>query len=62
MRGDRELATALFQQAINLMRRDRPPRQKLNSSDWRLLDSLVTDDEIKVALKPYFAVVETLWG
>lgn len=62
MRRDRELASMLFQQAINLLRQHRPPKQKLDSADWRLLDSLVTDDEIKTALKPYFAVVETVWG
>jgi hypothetical protein len=52
----------LFQQAISLVRRRRPPKQKLDSSDWRLLDSLVTDENLKTALKPYFAVVETVWG
>lgn len=62
MRGDPELASVLFQQALNLMRRDRPARQKLDSADWRLLDSLVADDKIKATLKPYFAVVETIWG
>ncbi len=62
MREDPELASVLFQQAITLMRRQRPARQKLDSADWRLLDSLVADDEIKAPLKPYFAVVETLWG
>jgi tetratricopeptide (TPR) repeat protein len=62
MRKDAELASVLFQQAISLMRRQRPVRQKLDSGDWRLLDSLVADDETKAALKPYFAVVETLWG
>ena len=62
MRKDVELAKALFQQAINLMRRQRPPKQKLDRADWQLLDSLVTDDETKEPLKPYFAVVATLWG
>jgi tetratricopeptide (TPR) repeat protein len=62
MRGDQELASALFQQAINLSRRQRPPRKKLDGADWRLLNSLVADDELKATLKPYFAVVETLWG
>ncbi len=62
MRQDRELASVLFQQAINLFRSQRPPKRKLDSADWRLLDSLVTDDEMKAALKPYFVVVETLWG
>jgi tetratricopeptide (TPR) repeat protein len=62
MRKDVELATALFQQAINLLRRQRPPKQKLDRADWQLLDSLVTDDETKTPLKSYFAVVETLWG
>jgi tetratricopeptide (TPR) repeat protein len=62
MRKDAELAAILFQQAINLQRRERPPRQKLQSADWRLLDSLVADDEIKSPLKTYFAVVERLWG
>jgi tetratricopeptide (TPR) repeat protein len=62
MYGDAEVAGILFQQAIGLLRYQRPPRKKLDSADWRLLDSLVTDDEIKKVLKPYFAVVETLWG
>ncbi len=62
MRKDPELASVLFQQSINLMRRQRPVKQKLDSADWRLLDSLVADDETKATLKPYFAVVETLWG
>jgi tetratricopeptide (TPR) repeat protein len=62
MRQDGELAATLFQQAIDLLQRGRPPKQKLDSTDWRLLDSLVTDDELKTGLKRYFAVVETLWG
>jgi tetratricopeptide (TPR) repeat protein len=62
MRGDSDLAARLFQQAINLLRRQRPPKKKLESADWRLLDSLVTDEETKKALKSYFAVVETIWG
>jgi tetratricopeptide (TPR) repeat protein len=62
MRDDEQLASVLFQQAISLVRRRRPPKQKLDSSDWRLLDSLVTDENLKTALKPYFAVVETVWG
>ena len=62
MRNDAELASALFQQAIQMMRTERPPKQKLDSDDWRLLDSLVTDDATKSKLKPYFAVLETLWG
>jgi tetratricopeptide (TPR) repeat protein len=61
MHGDRELAQRFYQQSIDRMRHERPPKQKLDSADWRLLDSLVTDDELKTALKPYFAVVETLW-
>ncbi len=61
MKEDGELAAVLLQQAINLIRRERPPRQKLDSEDWRLLDALVTDDETKARLRTYFAVVETLW-
>jgi tetratricopeptide (TPR) repeat protein len=61
MRKDAEMASKLFQYAINVLRRVRPPKQKLDSADWRLLDSLVRDDELKKTLKPYFAVVETLW-
>jgi len=61
MYGDAEVAANLFQQAIGLLRYQRPPKKKLDSSDWRLLDNLVNNDEIKKALKPYFAVVETLW-
>jgi len=62
MRKDDELAGALFQQAINMQRRQRPPKKKLDSTDWHLLDSLVSDEEAKTALKSYFAVIETLWG
>ena len=61
MYADAEVAANLFQQAIGLLRYQRPPKKKLDSSDWRLLDSLVTNEEIKKALRPYFAVVETLW-
>jgi len=62
MRQDTEVATALFQQAINMLRGRRPPKQKLDRADWQLLDLLVKDDKIKTPLKPYFAVVESLWG
>jgi len=62
MRKDAELAGLLFQQAINMQRRQRPPKKKLDSTDWQLLDSLVKDEEVKTALKPYFAVIATLWG
>jgi hypothetical protein len=62
MRNDGEVASLLFQQAIGILRRDRPPRQKLSGDDWRLLSSLVADDEIKAQLKKHFGIVETLWG
>lgn len=62
MYGDSDLAARLFQEAINVLRRQRPPRKKLESADWRLLDSLVPDEEAKKTLKPYFVVVETIWG
>lgn len=61
MRDDPELAAVLFQRAISVLRRGRPPRQKLESSDWHLLDSLVSDGKTKAALKPYFAVIDRLW-
>ena len=62
MRKDVEVATALFQQAINIMRRQRPPKQKLDRADWQLLDSLVENEDIKEPLRSFFAVVATLWG
>jgi tetratricopeptide (TPR) repeat protein len=62
MREDAEMAATLFQQAINMLRMRRPPKQKLDRSDWQLLDLLVKDDKIKSPLKSYFAVVESLWG
>ncbi|MGD2207230.1 MAG: tetratricopeptide repeat protein [Anaerolineae bacterium] len=62
MRGDPRLASALFQQAINLLRRSRPPKKKLDKADWDLLDSLVDDNRIKAKLKTLFAVIETPWG
>jgi tetratricopeptide (TPR) repeat protein len=61
MRDDVELAARFFQQAINAVRHARPPKHKLDSADWRLLDALVSNPETKKALKTYFAVVETLW-
>jgi len=60
MHDDVELAEKLFQRAIDLSRQRRLLLQKLDGADWRLLDSLVADDEIKAPLKSYFAVVETL--
>lgn len=62
MHRNRDLAANLFQSAIEALRRSRPPKQKLDSAEWRLLDSLVADEGIKAALKPYFAVVETVWS
>jgi tetratricopeptide (TPR) repeat protein len=62
MRGDRQKAQQAFQRTIDMLRSSRPPKHKLDSADWRLLDSLVTDEELKTLLKPYFAVVETVWG
>ncbi len=62
MRGDRQEAQQALERAIDLSRRSRPPKRKLDSADWRLLDSLVVDEELKAVLKPYFAVVETVWG
>ena len=62
MHDDQEVALSSLERTTELMRRGRPPKQKLDSADWRLLDSLVSDEEMKEALKPYFAVVETLWG
>jgi tetratricopeptide (TPR) repeat protein len=62
MYGDPEMAQTLFEQSIDLLRRGRPAKTKLDSADWRLLDSLVSDEKLKSTLKPYFAVVETIWG
>jgi tetratricopeptide (TPR) repeat protein len=61
MEGNPSLATTFFQQVISLLRHDRPPKQKLDSADWRLLDSLVADPEIKTQLRRYFTVLETVW-
>lgn len=61
MNGDPRLAANLLQQAINAVRHSRPPKQKLDQADWRLLNSLVTEGTIKAELKPYFAVIETIW-
>jgi hypothetical protein len=61
MKGDAALAAALFQRAIEMYRRGRPPKTKLDSADWHLLDALVANEQVKAPLKTYFAVVETLW-
>lgn len=62
MQHNYQLAAKLFQGAISILRTSRPSKQKLDSAEWRLLDSLIVDEETKAALKPYFAVVETVWG
>lgn len=62
MRGGRQEAQQAFERTIDVLRTSRPPKHKLDSADWRLLDSLVADEELKAVLKPHFAVVETVWG
>jgi tetratricopeptide (TPR) repeat protein len=61
MNGKAETAGALLQRAIDLLRRERPPKTKLDGADWRLLTSLVPYAEMRTALRPYFAVIETTW-
>ncbi len=61
MSGKTETAGALLQRAIDLLRRERPPKTKLDGADWRLLTELVPYAEQTTALKPYFAVIETTW-
>ncbi len=61
MKGDVPLAAMLFQQAIGALRRQRPPKKKLPGEDWRLLDTLVEDEQVKAPLRTYFAVIETVW-
>ena len=61
MSGKTETAGALLQRAVDLLRRERPPKSKLDSADWRLLTELVPYTEQRAALKPYFAVIETVW-
>jgi len=56
-----ETAGTLLQRAIDLLRRERPPKTKLDGADWRLLTSLVPYAELRTALRPYFAVIETTW-
>lgn len=57
-----DLAARLFKDAVQMLRYRRPPKQKLDSADWHLLDAVVANEETKQALKSYFAVVETLWS
>ena len=61
MSGKAETAGAMLQRAIDLLRRERPAKTKLDGTDWRLLTSLVPYAELRAALKPYFAVIETTW-
>lgn len=61
MQGQADPAHMFLEQAITVLRRDRPPKQKLDGADWRLLNSLVEDARIKQSLKPLFAVIETTW-
>jgi tetratricopeptide (TPR) repeat protein len=62
MKGNVRAAATYFQQASSVLRHTRPPKQKLDSADWYLMESLVDDDQVKGRLKSYFAVLETLWG
>jgi tetratricopeptide (TPR) repeat protein len=62
MKGNAGVASSYFQHAIDVLRHNRPPKQKLDSADWHLMDSLVDDEQVKAGLKSYFAVLETLWG
>jgi tetratricopeptide (TPR) repeat protein len=62
MHGDRQRAQTLLDETIRELRRGRQPKQKLDSADWRLFTLLVADEEMRTALKPYFAVVDTIWG
>ncbi len=62
MHDDVELAAHFFKDALQVLRYRRPPKQKLDSADWHLLDTVVAKEETKQALKSYFAVVETLWN
>jgi tetratricopeptide (TPR) repeat protein len=62
MKANARLAATYFQESIGLLRRGRQPKQKIDSADWRLLDSLVADDRVKAELKPYFVALETVWG
>jgi tetratricopeptide (TPR) repeat protein len=61
MSGKAETAGAMLQRAIDLLRRERPPKSKLDGADWRLLTELVPYADLRAALKPYFAVIETTW-
>jgi tetratricopeptide (TPR) repeat protein len=61
MHNEADHARALLEQTVHLLRRERPPKQKLDSADWRLFNALVPDAQLKAALKPYFAVIETTW-
>jgi tetratricopeptide (TPR) repeat protein len=62
MVDDGESAALAFEEAIAWLRRQHPPRSKLDSADWLLLDRLVADPELKAPLKRYFAVIERVWG
>jgi tetratricopeptide (TPR) repeat protein len=62
MHDDVELAAHFFKDAIQVLRYRRPPKQKLDSADWHLLEAVVANAETKKALKSYFAVVDTLWS
>jgi tetratricopeptide (TPR) repeat protein len=59
MKGDLEAARAGFGVALDAMRRGYPPAYKFSSDDWRLLDQLVDDAEVKAQLRPHFAVVDS---
>ena len=58
MHGEKDLAQGVFEQSLGLLKRRRPAKQKLDGADWRLLTSLVDDEGMRMALKPYFAVIE----
>ncbi len=61
MEGDGDSASRYLDYAVRMLRHSRPVKKKLDSADWRLLDSLVADQAIKAPLKKYFAVIDTPW-
>ena len=55
--GHAEHAEDVLEMARNLGMRTRPREEKLSLAHWALFDELVTDDEIKGQLQPYFESV-----
>ena len=59
MLGKAGPAREAFGHALRVLQRQEPQRAKLAAKDWRLVDALVQDPQVKTSVQSCFAVVLT---